>query len=165
MSEIVLIDLEPKHYQDVLRINQEVVHFLSPLDLEALTHLCSICDTKKVVQYQGKIVAFILALEENKPYLSENYAWFINNLTDFYYVDRIAIDPQYHRLGLGKLMHEAVQKRAIEKNIKQVALEIDIRPINETSLAFHKALGFKEIGTLDTNNGKKTVSLQHLLLK
>lgn len=164
MVKIEIKELTEKHYSSVLEINEQLVHFLSPLTLASLDALCKICTTKKVVEVDGVVAAFILALEQGQPYQSENYAWFEHNLNDYYYVDRLAILPNYHRLGIGSLMHNSVKAYAIEKGIKQIALEIDIQPINEVSLAFHKQLGFKEIDTLVTNQGKKIVSLQHCIL-
>jgi predicted GNAT superfamily acetyltransferase len=41
-----------------------------------------------------------------------------------------------------------------------MACEYNLRPKNEVSRQFHRRYGFKEVGTQETENGKKTVSLQ-----
>jgi predicted GNAT superfamily acetyltransferase len=43
--------------------------------------------------------------------------------------------------------------------------EVNVRPRNETSLAFHEAIGFREVGQQDTDGGTKRVSLLALDLR
>jgi predicted GNAT superfamily acetyltransferase len=37
--------------------------------------------------------------------------------------------------------------------------EVNVRPRNDASLAFHEAIGFREVGQQDTDGGAKRVSL------
>ena len=37
--------------------------------------------------------------------------------------------------------------------------EVNLRPPNPGSMAFHRAMGFDEVGTQNTEGGSKTVSL------
>lgn len=41
-----------------------------------------------------------------------------------------------------------------------VTCEVNIRPPNPESLAFHDRQGFVEVGTQETEDGRKTVSLR-----
>ena len=43
--------------------------------------------------------------------------------------------------------------------------EVNLRPRNERSLAFHAAIGFREVGRQDTDGGNKHVSLLALDLR
>jgi hypothetical protein len=36
---------------------------------------------------------------------------------------------------------------------------VNVRPRNDASLAFHEAIGFREVGQQDTDGGRKRVSL------
>ena len=42
--------------------------------------------------------------------------------------------------------------------------EVNLRPRNDRSLAFHAAVGFREVGQQDTDGGNKRVSLLALEL-
>ena len=42
--------------------------------------------------------------------------------------------------------------------------EVNVRPRNDTSLEFHRSIGFREVGQHDTDGGTKTVSLLELTL-
>ena len=41
---------------------------------------------------------------------------------------------------------------------QQLVCEVNLRPANPGSLAFHQRLGFKQVGTQETQNGKKKVA-------
>ena len=74
------------------------------------------------------------------------------------YVDRIVIDPSYHRNGLGTSFYNDLESFSIGKS-SRITCEVNIRPKNEGSMVFHKAYGFEQVGTQTTEEGKKEVSL------
>lgn len=73
----------PEDYEEILKLNEESVHFLSPLSKEKLIHLHQESEILKVVETDGKVEAFVLALREGKDYDSVNYAWFSKNYEKF----------------------------------------------------------------------------------
>jgi predicted GNAT superfamily acetyltransferase len=147
-------------YEQILKLNEESVHFLSPLSREKLAHLHQQSEILKVIEVDGVVEAFVLALKEGKDYDSVNYIWFAKNYDKFLYIDRVVVSVKQQNSGLGKLLYEEVIKHAKSINTPVVTAEIDIEPPNPVSLKFHEKFGFKEVGKQSVASGKKIVSLQ-----
>ena len=103
----------------------------------------------------GVIGGFCMVLAPGADYHSGNYRWFSERSDHFVYLDRVAIAPAYQRRGLGRALYAEVERLAVERcpGAKQFALEVNLRPRNDTSLAFHAALGFVEVGQRETSYG------------
>jgi len=155
----------PEDYEQILRLNEESVHFLSPLSKEKLEHLHRQSELLTVVEVDGAVEAFVLALREGKDYDSVNYTWFARNYDKFLYIDRVVVSLRQQSSGLGKLLYEEVFKHADATGVPAVTAEIDIEPPNPVSLKFHERFGFQEVGRQPVAGGKKIVSLQADQLK
>jgi predicted GNAT superfamily acetyltransferase len=96
-----------------------------------------------------------MVLEPGTAYGSGNYRWFEERYDRFVYLDRIAIAPAFQRRGLGRRFYDEVERLAAERcpGAEQFTLEVNLRPRNDTSLAFHEALGFVEVGQRETGYG------------
>ena len=92
-----------------------------------------------------EIVGFIICMREGCAYQSKNYKFFTKRLKKFLYVDRIAIDINHRREGLGKSIYADIFNLAKIESLP-IALEVNIEPINQPSLDFHEKLGFDRIG-------------------
>ena len=99
----IILDVAEKHLAEILKLNQDLVHFLSDLDMGSLTELGNMAEMFKVVEVDGKVAAFLIAVRENKPYASVNYKWFLDNYDKFLYVDRVVVSEDYQHMGIGRL--------------------------------------------------------------
>lgn len=145
----------------ILALNETNVEVLSPMDEARFAYFMEVSDLFQVAEVDGAPVAFLIALREGIPdYTSENYKWFSKMYERFLYVDRVVIDEAFRGLGLGRRLYLGVFDRAVFCGIDTVTAEIDTVPYNETSLAFHKAMGFEEIGQQVIRCGEVQVSLQ-----
>lgn len=161
MTDIISIrSAVPEDFQDILKLNEESVHFLSPLSLEKLKHLHIQAEIHKVVEINGIIEGFVLALQEGKDYDSINYSWFLSHYPSFLYVDRVVVSTGQQGAGLGAMLYQEVFKHARDISVPCVTAEIDIDPPNPASLKFHEKFGFEEVGRQLVADGKKAVSLQ-----
>lgn len=151
---------EPGDYEEILRLNEESVHFLSPLSKEKLEYLDGQAEFHKVVTKKGNILAFLLAFREGADYDSVNYRWFADHYPCFLYIDRLVVDVAKQASGLGKLLYEEVFRYARETDVPLVTAEIDIKPPNPVSLKFHDKFDFREVGRQEVAGGNKIVSLQ-----
>jgi len=119
--------------------------------LESILHLNQLIDFSAynlLVLKEDEIVGFIICMREGSAYRSENYKFFNERLKKFLYVDRVAIDEQHRRAGLGKAIYEDIFSQASNDSLP-VALEVNTQPINQPSLKFHEKMGFDQIGTRD----------------
>ena len=158
----IFLDGKEKHIPEVLKLNEELVHFLSPLDEISLKNLIDMSEMFKVVEVNGEVAAFLIAVREEKEYKSVNYLWFSKNYDRFLYIDRVVVSEKYQGMGIGKLIYNEVFSHAKNTGIDKITAEIDIKPENPISLKFHERFGFKEVGKQLVSDGKKEVSLQAL---
>lgn len=147
-------------YDRILALNEASVHVLSPLTREKLEALATEADLFEVLEIDGRVEAFVLALREGQGYDSVNYLWFSDRYDHFLYVDRIVVSSEKRGLGLGRHLYDRVFARAKASGLARVAAEIDIQPRNPASLQFHRHFGFREVGRQSVAGGKKIVSLQ-----
>ena len=153
-------DARPDDFPEILALNAESVHFLSPLDAMRLRHLHAQAAYHRVVEREGKIAAFLLAFREGVDYDSLNYRWFAQNFPRFLYIDRIVVAGSARGLGFGAQLYDDILVFAAATNAARLTAEFDIEPPNPVSAAFHQRYGFREVGTQWLGGGKKQVSLQ-----
>jgi predicted GNAT superfamily acetyltransferase len=147
-------------FRTIVALNRESVHFLSPLDWARLEQLDAQGAYHRVVERDGEVVAFLIALREGGDYDSPNYQWFCEHYRQFLYIDRVVVSEKHRGQGLGRMLYEDLFAFARETGIKKVAAEYDVEPPNEVSRAFHDAFNFSEVGRHWVAAGKKQVSLQ-----
>lgn len=158
---IVLRDVQEKDLPFILRVNEENVEVLSPMDEAKLRRFMEYADMLQVVEADGEPAAFMIVLREGvDAYDSENYRWFCKHYEKFLYIDRIVIDEPFRSIGIGRTMYEAVFTQAKANGVGSVTAEIDTIPYNEASLKFHDVMGFREVGEQLIRGGTIKVSLQ-----
>ena len=145
-------------FPEILALNAESVHFLSPLDAMRLRHLHAQAAYHRVVQREAKIAAFLLAFREGADYDSPNYRWFAQHHARFLYIDRIVVDGGARGLGFGAQLYDDILAFAAASASGRLTCEFDLDPPNPVSAAFHQRYGFREVGTQWI--GGKQVSLQ-----
>lgn len=145
----------------ILRVNEENVEVLSPMDAEKLDYFSKCAEMLYIALVDDVPAAFLIVLREGvDSYSSENYRWFSKNYEKFLYIDRIVIDEPFRRMGLGKKLYDEVFTHAKNTGVSYVTAEIDTEPYNETSLGFHRSIGFREVGVQTIRGGTIKVSLQ-----
>lgn len=159
-KDIVIRNARPEDYDFILKVNEVNVEVLSPMPMERMLWLKEMSDMFVVAEVNGELAAFLIAIRERQPYDSENYVWFSEKYPQFLYIDRIVIDEPFRAAGLGRALYQAVKDRAIETGVKVVTCEVDTIPYNETSLKFHEAMGFREVGEQIIRGGAIKVSLK-----
>jgi predicted GNAT superfamily acetyltransferase len=146
--------LTPTDLDRVLAINESGVPGVGTIEAAALAHLVdesSIALVATVDDGAGEVVAgFCLVLSPGADYGSVNYRWFSERYDDFVYLDRVAIAPGFQGRGLGRALYDEVERRA---DAAWFLLEVNLRPRNDGSLAFHERLGFVEVGQQETDYG------------
>ena len=164
--QIKIRKAEEKDYPFILRVNEENVEVLSPMDEGRIREFSKWSELFLIAEANEEPVAFLLALREGiQPYASENYLWFSKNYEKFLYIDRIVIDVPYRRYGVGKALYQEVFRHANATEVSFVTAEIDTEPYNEVSLGFHQAMGFREVGVQRVRNNTIRVSLQEAKVK
>lgn len=144
---------------DVLALNEEVVHKLAPMGPEDFRWYLDTIELAWAAEVDGAFAGFVLVLGPGHDYDSDNYRWFSERWDDFWYLDRVAVAATARRAGVGTAIYDALQARAAADG-RPVLLEVNVEPPNHASLAFHRGRGFVEVGQLAHDDGAKVVSLQ-----
>lgn len=112
----------------------------------------------RVALLAGQVAGFLVAFAPGAPYESVNYRWFQERYQDFIYIDRIAVADGARRRGIAAGLYRDLFRFARPRTAL-LTCEVNTRPVNAESLAFHGSFGFREVGTQETEGGAKAVSL------
>ncbi|HET8560532.1 MAG TPA: GNAT family N-acetyltransferase [Marmoricola sp.] len=141
----VLRPITAADHADVLALNERHVELLAPMDEARLTALVALADRASVIDHDSAFAGFVLTFRAGTAYDSVNYRWFTEHYDDFYYLDRIVVHEDFRRLGLGSLVYDELEAHARELS-PVFALEVNLKPPNEPSLAFHRKRGYLPVG-------------------
>lgn len=117
-----------------------------------------------VTEIEGTFAGFVVLFDQNADYDSPNFLWFKERYERFSYVDRIVVAQEFRRQGLASKLYAACIAQCLRAEQHLLTLEINIKPPNPISAAFHKSYGFQEVGIRQTDNMAKAVSMQILSL-
>jgi predicted GNAT superfamily acetyltransferase len=139
--------ITPHDHAAVLALNQANVAALAPMDAARLEEIHRLADRFDVLEHDGAFAGFVVTFGPGTPYDSENYRWFSRRHDrDFYYLDRIVLASTVRRRGLGTFVYDEVEATAAAYG--RLALEVNVIPRNDVSLAFHDRRGYVEVGRL-----------------
>jgi predicted GNAT superfamily acetyltransferase len=105
----------------------------------------------------GAVDAFLLAFDQDAPYDSPNFLWFRARYPRFVYVDRVVVATAARGRGLARTLYRDLFDQAARAGHERVVCEVNSRPPNPESDAFHAAHGFVEVGRASVHNDSKDV--------
>jgi predicted GNAT superfamily acetyltransferase len=166
------VEIRPLRARDLdvaLALNNDNVPEVSELDRAELLRLVALTSVALGVEVAGAFAGFCMVMPPGVDYASSNYRWFSEHAaglgyTDFAYLDRIAVAPASRRRGIGRALYTCLVDE-LNASVPVLFCEVNIRPRNDSSLAFHASIGFREVGQQDTDQGRKRVSLLALDLQ
>jgi predicted GNAT superfamily acetyltransferase len=155
--------LAPSDLDAVLALNNANVPAVNELDAPEIARLATLTSVSLVAEIDGAVAGFCLVMPPVVDYASSNYTWFGAHAGElgygsWAYLDRIAVADDARRHGVGRALYAEVLTR-LRGTSPVLFCEVNVRPRNDPSLAFHASLGFREVGQQDTDGGAKTVSL------
>jgi two-component system, NtrC family, nitrogen regulation sensor histidine kinase NtrY len=146
----------------VVALNQEAVPAMNPITADFLERLAPAAAAFLVAERDAALVGFLLAFPPGVAYDSDNYRWFAawcgERQRDFIYIDRVAVARAARGSGVGRALYAALDER-LGAAPPLLCCEVNLRPPNPGSLAFHERLGFRVVGEQDTEGGSKRVAL------
>ena len=145
-------------HAEVLELNEAAVPHVNSVNAEVLEDLAQQAFYFRLIRAEGLLGGFLLALAEEARYGSPNFTWFQARYERFAYIDRVVVNPALRRAGIARLLYEDLERAATTER-ELLACEVNIRPPNPGSVAFHERMGFREVGQQDTEDGAKRVSL------
>lgn len=138
----------------VLALNNDHAAELSWLEPERLSQLL---DEAFYARRIGALEAFIMTFDQDARYDSPNFLWFRERYPRFVYVDRVVVAAEARGRGHARRLYEDLFDHARRAGHTVVTCEVNADPPNPASDAFHRALGFGEVGAAAIHGGVKTV--------
>lgn len=151
-------DATAADYAAVLALNNANTPHVNALTDEEWTWIVSRAAHFRVAEDPGGLVGFVLCLPAGTEYWSRNYQWFAERYSDFIYLDRVVVSPRLRRGGVGRALYDDLHTSAAGRWMR-VGLEVNIKPPNPVSMAFHEALGYRPIGVREYDEGTKAVQM------
>ena len=146
----------------ILALNDEAVQYTGAMDAARLEMLAGWACYLRVIERDGRIVAFLMGFREGSGYDSPNYIWFNKRFDKFHYVDRVVVAPEFRGQRLADRLYDDFETTARANGSPRVVCEVNVEPPNLSSLRFHERRGFSEIGRQP--HGAKTVAMLERLL-
>jgi len=134
------------HHAKILRINEEFVHWLSPLDEDGLNDLLNLAHYKKQIHDADGV---LIGYAHDVDYDHKNLRWLRARFEKFFYIDRIILSSGAQGKGFGKKLYANFEAEAVKRGLPRLVCEVNVKPNNPGSHKFHDRLGFRAIGDVD----------------
>ena len=143
----------------VLALNESEVPHVGRVNLvDMQSFLAKAVYFRVACDINDQVVAFLIGLDPDTDYSSPNYQWFCRHHERFAYVDRIAVAKSARRKGIAEVLYKDFQD--ISRDWADcMSCEVNLKPENPGSMAFHQRLGFIQVGSLESNGGAKKVAM------
>jgi predicted GNAT superfamily acetyltransferase len=149
-------------FDEVLDLNAASVPHVNLIDHDQLQWFADHAAFLQVARLDDRLAGFLIGLRPGTDYASPNYRWFCQHYDDFAYVDRVAVAKWARRRGVAETLYAAFEKS--QPGVPVLTCEVNIRPPNDGSMVFHQRLGFRQVGSQETDGGKKEVALLEKVL-
>jgi predicted GNAT superfamily acetyltransferase len=144
----------------VNRAGQPGVTALAPGEVES----CIVRATLfRVAEVEGALAGYLIAFGAGFASIGDEYAWFSARYESFLYVDQIAVAGNAWRRGIGSALYADLEGEAARRDVPRIVCEVNLRPPNPRSLAFHARRGFEEVGRMEVSDGRFVALLERSL--
>ena len=143
-----LRDVTEPDLEAIWHINERSVPAVNSVSLERLRWFTNQAEYFRLAECSSQIAGFLLCLAPEADYDSPNFLWLKQRFDDYLYIDRVAVDLSFHRRGIAKALYLDAAATVGER-FRMLACEVNLRPRNHASLAYHERLGFQPVGTRD----------------
>lgn len=163
----VLRDAGPRDVSPVHALNQANLPDVGSATLEKMEWYHAVAPYFRVAEVEGgegpELAGYLVAMTPDVEYESGNFRWFRDRSGDFVYIDRVAVAEAHRGRGIGRRLYEDVEAFARERGARRLVCEVNVRPRNEGSLAFHAALGFRGLAERETDYGPRVLMMERIL--
>jgi len=146
----------------ILAVNREGqpgVTALLPGEVEACIARATLF---RVAEFDGELAGYLIGFGAGFASMGDEYAWFSARYASFVYVDQIAVAGRFWRRRIGSALYADLEREAARRDIQRIVCEVNLRPPNPRSLAFHAHLGFEEAGQMEVSDGRFVSLLERM---
>lgn len=158
MNQISIRAAQQYDFDAILAINAEGQPGVSALTHAELVSALAIGSIWVAVGTAG-VAGYLIAYRSDAVYDGEEFTWFQGRYSPFLYIDQVAVARQQRRAAVGFQLYQIAERAAREYGSFSLVCEVNLDPPNPASLAFHARNDFREVGILDTQDGRKVTLL------
>ena len=147
-------------HEELLALNERHAHLTAPMDDDRLRLLDQV-GRVEVFRVDGRFAGFVVTMTSHSTYGGENFGWFRQRYDAFDYLDRIVVHEDFRRRGLAGRVYDALEARTAA-SAPLLALEVNIDPVNQPSLAFHAGRGYRPVGERDFDGHRVSMLVKRL---
>jgi predicted GNAT superfamily acetyltransferase len=146
----------------LLRLNAEGQPAVHPLDWPTLEELLAFEGHHQVaVDDTGAVLGYLLTFASVSAYADTEISELRRRVPEpFLYICQVVVAPAHRRRGIAGAFYAAAAGAARRAGAFVLCSDVNLDPPNPDSLAFHRRLGFKEIGRGTASNGFAIAFLQ-----
>lgn len=106
------------------------------------------------VDRAGAVVGYLLSFASTTDYDDSEIAELRRRITEpFFYICQVVVAPERRGAGIARAFYAAVADTARRERARLLCCDVNTNPPNPGSFAFHRRLGFTEIGPGTASNG------------
>ena len=139
----------------LLRLNGDNWPSVYPLDEDLLAWLRGFGGHHRVaVDPAGVVLGYLMTFSSASAYDDTEIRELRRRVAEpFLYICQVAIAPEHRRRRIGCAFYEAATDAAQRQGLRLLCCDVNTDPPNPESFAFHRRLGFLEIGQGIASNG------------
>jgi predicted GNAT superfamily acetyltransferase len=157
-TKVLVRDATAADHAAVLALNNANTPHVNALTDDEFAWLVANAGYFRVAEDAAGIAGFVLCLPPGREYWSRHYKYFSERYSDFLYLDRVVVAPRTRRGGVGRALYDDVHATGAGKWMR-VCLEVNLKPPNPISMAFHEALGYRPIEVREYDDGTKVLQM------
>lgn len=146
----------PADHEAVRALNNGAVPHVNALTEELFAQVVEYAAYFRVAEDDAGLLGFVISIPRGTTYWSDNYHWFTARYADFLYLDRVVVAPRAQGRGVGRALYDDHAAFAAGR-WPRIALEVNLRPPNPGSVAFHGRMRFEEVGVREYDDGASAV--------
>lgn len=156
--DMIIRDVSDSDLDAVLSLNQSEVPHVGSVDLQKMRWYATHASYFRVAVSGDQLAAYLVGFRPRTAYTSPNYLWFCEHYDEFAYVDRIAVAKFARRSGIASRLYDDFAD-SVRGVVELMTCEVNVRPPNESSMTFHRRLGFEQVGSLVSDDRSKEVAM------
>lgn len=151
-------DVSNNDLDAVLALNEASVPHVNSIDRAQMEWFAQHAPYFRVATLADGLAGFLIGLLPGQDYASLNYRWFNDHYERFAYIDRVAVAANARRLRIASHLYDDFGE-TMREHADVLTCEVNLRPPNPSSMAYHLRYGFVQVGSQATEGGSKEVAL------
>ena len=141
----------------ILAVNRQSTPGVAKLSRSEVEDILGTAPYVRVAAVASHIVGYLIGYLASSQYGGEEFVWFQDRYSHFFYIDQVAVTAHCRGRGIGAQFYQEVEQCAYVRHIPLLTCEVNLYPPNPGSFRFHTRWGYQIVQELETADGRKVV--------